>query len=280
MDAEAQSHEITRIQADCPRCKALEATKAELAQCREAYQILEDAPELNPSNYDHDQVCELNSKMVEACLAFRAALEATKAERGDGGGRVICANCGLEIVSGEALVRTVTSRVLHLTCPVTWSMAGGLITERERATGDAGGRVMDAEAQSHEIARIQAERTDGDDPNEVIRRHLARGGFGDQLDRHPLEQVVGMAINALEAEREGAHKFIEDLEAELAQCGKALEWYADRDHYRDGRPGAPDAVVLPTGDVTPMGSLWRTDRGDRARAALEATKDERGDGGE
>jgi len=85
MDAEAQSHEITRIQADCPRCKALEATKAELAQCREAYQILEDAPELNPSNYDHDQVCELNSKMVEACLAFRAALEATKAERGDGG---------------------------------------------------------------------------------------------------------------------------------------------------------------------------------------------------
>jgi len=48
---------------------------------------------------------------------------------------VICANCGLEIVSGEAIVRTVTGRVLHLTCPVTWSMAEGIITEREREKG-------------------------------------------------------------------------------------------------------------------------------------------------
>lgn len=36
--------------------------------------ILEAAPELNPSNYDHDQVCELNTAMVEACLHSRAAL--------------------------------------------------------------------------------------------------------------------------------------------------------------------------------------------------------------
>jgi len=56
----------------------LAEARAKLAQCREAYQILEDAPELNPSNYDHEQVCELNAKMVEAYLAFRAALEATK----------------------------------------------------------------------------------------------------------------------------------------------------------------------------------------------------------
>jgi len=63
----------------------LAVVRAKLAQCREAYQILEDAPELNPSNYDHEQVCELNAKMVEAYLAFRAALDATKAERKDGG---------------------------------------------------------------------------------------------------------------------------------------------------------------------------------------------------
>ena len=32
MDAEAQSHEITRIQADCPRCKALEKRCAKLEE--------------------------------------------------------------------------------------------------------------------------------------------------------------------------------------------------------------------------------------------------------
>lgn len=36
--------------------------------------ILEAAPELNPSNYDHDQVCELNAAMVEAYLFSRAIL--------------------------------------------------------------------------------------------------------------------------------------------------------------------------------------------------------------
>jgi len=28
--------------------------------------LLEDAPELNPSNYDHDQVCFLNNQMIQA----------------------------------------------------------------------------------------------------------------------------------------------------------------------------------------------------------------------
>ncbi len=28
--------------------------------------LLEDAPELNPSNYDHDQVCLLNNQMIQA----------------------------------------------------------------------------------------------------------------------------------------------------------------------------------------------------------------------
>lgn len=41
--------------------------------------ILEAAPELNPSNYDHDQVCELNAAMVEACLFSRAALSQSTA---------------------------------------------------------------------------------------------------------------------------------------------------------------------------------------------------------
>lgn len=33
---------------------------------RETYQFLSDAPELNMSNYDIDQVSELNNKMIEA----------------------------------------------------------------------------------------------------------------------------------------------------------------------------------------------------------------------
>lgn len=41
--------------------------------------ILEAAPELNPSNYDHDQVCELSAAMVEACLFSRAALSQSTA---------------------------------------------------------------------------------------------------------------------------------------------------------------------------------------------------------
>lgn len=31
-------------------------------------------PEINPSNYDHQDVCELNANMVEVCLAIRAAI--------------------------------------------------------------------------------------------------------------------------------------------------------------------------------------------------------------
>ena len=31
-------------------------------------------PEINPSNYDHQDVCELNANMVEVSLAIRAAI--------------------------------------------------------------------------------------------------------------------------------------------------------------------------------------------------------------
>ena len=110
---------------------------------------------------------------------------------------------------------------------------------------------------------------------------------GDFLQCHEeLVQVSAVAASAAESiERNnwGGEVGLASLQQEvkeLAQCRKALEWYADRDNYRDGRPGATDAAKLPTGAVTPMGSVWRTDRGDRARAALEATIAERGDGDE
>lgn len=35
--------------------------------------LLENAPELNPSNYDHEDVCHLNSSMIEAFLTMRDA---------------------------------------------------------------------------------------------------------------------------------------------------------------------------------------------------------------
>lgn len=62
------------------RIAAEAASEAQVKVLREALEelrgILEDAPELNPSNYDHDQVCELNAKMVEAYL-FLTALSNT-----------------------------------------------------------------------------------------------------------------------------------------------------------------------------------------------------------
>lgn len=33
---------------------------------KEVYQVIKEAPELNPSNYTHDEACELNNKMIEA----------------------------------------------------------------------------------------------------------------------------------------------------------------------------------------------------------------------
>jgi len=38
--------------------------------------LLEDAPEINPSNYDHDQVCLLNNQMVQAWNLASKMLEA------------------------------------------------------------------------------------------------------------------------------------------------------------------------------------------------------------
>ncbi len=49
--------------------EALEAAKA----------IAEDAPELNHSNYDHDQVCQLDTAMVELHGVLVSALAAHKA---------------------------------------------------------------------------------------------------------------------------------------------------------------------------------------------------------
>lgn len=42
---------------------------------KEIYAILESAPELNMSNYDHDQVSLLNDKMTEAYFATQEALK-------------------------------------------------------------------------------------------------------------------------------------------------------------------------------------------------------------
>ena len=70
MDAEAQSHEITRIQADCPRCKALEKRCAKLEEVW--FRIL--------SAYMR---CDGESKIVMQAVGDARA---TIAEREDGGG--------------------------------------------------------------------------------------------------------------------------------------------------------------------------------------------------
>ena len=42
---------------------------------RELIDVLRDAPEINPSNYDYDQVCELNRAMCEAWAMLTASKE-------------------------------------------------------------------------------------------------------------------------------------------------------------------------------------------------------------
>ena len=64
-DAERISDLTSQLAAANERCAGL-AAALDVVQG-----ILEDAPELNPSNYDHEQACELNSKMVEAFLLLR-----------------------------------------------------------------------------------------------------------------------------------------------------------------------------------------------------------------
>ncbi len=49
------------------------ADRAEAA-LRQALWTAEDAPELNPSNYDHDDVCQLNSAMIEVWKVLSTAL--------------------------------------------------------------------------------------------------------------------------------------------------------------------------------------------------------------
>lgn len=63
----ALAAELARVKA---RCECLEREWKELGE------IIEAAPELNTNNYDHDQVCELNAKMIEAALFHRDALRA------------------------------------------------------------------------------------------------------------------------------------------------------------------------------------------------------------
>ena len=48
---------------------------AEVAEAAvKASEVAEASLELNPSNYDHEQVCELNAAMVQVTLLLRAAL--------------------------------------------------------------------------------------------------------------------------------------------------------------------------------------------------------------
>ena len=76
------------IEAECEN-KYLLVADLEKAEARiealttiltKASAMVEDMPELNTNNYDHDQVCDLNARAVELCLFLRTALEGGTAE--------------------------------------------------------------------------------------------------------------------------------------------------------------------------------------------------------
>ena len=58
---------------------AREQAEAELVRCKDAlrnvFEILDDAPELNMSNYDEDEVAKLNVQMIAAYLLVRSFIE-------------------------------------------------------------------------------------------------------------------------------------------------------------------------------------------------------------
>lgn len=73
---------IKELELLAPRAGDSEGGEAErlrevIKNCQTAFDILEAAPEINPSNYDHDQVCELNAKVTEAYLIMKSALYPT-----------------------------------------------------------------------------------------------------------------------------------------------------------------------------------------------------------
>lgn len=78
---------VTPSFAQSEKCKSrmLQSTVATLRKALEEslklFDVLEDSPELNPSNYTHDEVCELNVMVIKVILgsrAIRKALEETK----------------------------------------------------------------------------------------------------------------------------------------------------------------------------------------------------------
>ena len=56
------------------------SSKALLAAMWDAVQILDEAPEINPVNYDHDEVCELNAAAINAYQVLMDAINAANAE--------------------------------------------------------------------------------------------------------------------------------------------------------------------------------------------------------
>lgn len=63
------------------KLKRLEAENRELREdMRLALEVLFAAPELNMSNYDHDQVAELNTAAIEAFQILEEALQQTNQE--------------------------------------------------------------------------------------------------------------------------------------------------------------------------------------------------------
>jgi len=229
MYAESQSHEITRIQADCPRCKALEA--------------------------------DIGKKIAEAVGSYRCQYTIGEDDGGDDVALVDVLTPPGEssIKLGRQECELLVDHIYNSLVPA--ALAEGRITEREHTcewTEDADGawetecggiwEFVEGGPGENGVRHCvycgavivpvayntEAERKDGDDPNDVIRRHLARGGFGDQLDRHPLEQVVGMAINALEAERGAAVVPSRSLlRYQLDHALKKVEMLADRSHAQE-----------------------------------------------
>lgn len=72
-------------------CKETEALKSKLGEAEKVLRLCEQIPELHPSNYDHDEVCNLNtiankvcSKQLEFLSSLRSKPSGSDGEGGEG----------------------------------------------------------------------------------------------------------------------------------------------------------------------------------------------------
>lgn len=78
-----ERRELNRVRAELEQLQSRLSRYETVLQ--DVFDILDAAPEINPSNYDHEQVCKLNSNAIQAFLLLKQALAKPDEAKGGAG---------------------------------------------------------------------------------------------------------------------------------------------------------------------------------------------------